>query len=157
MPRDLPVTDVMSRKVVTVTESMTIEECARLFTEKGISGAPVVNETGHLVGIVEDDDLVIEDAKVHFPTYIQILGANIPMPGSQHRFEEELRAMAGVATVGEIMEDEPLMVDETATVEDVATLIARRHVSRVPVVSDNRVIGIVSRHDLVAALAREAD
>lgn len=157
MPRDLPVTDVMTKDVVTVEEATTIEECARIFTDNEISGAPVVDGEGHLVGTVEDNDLVIEDSRVHFPTYIQLLGATIPIPGTQHKYEEELRASVGVASVGEIMNRDPFMVDESATVEDVASLITEHHLSRVPVVSGNRLIGIVSRHDLVAAIAKAAD
>lgn len=157
MPRELPVTEVMSKPVVSVSSEMTIEEAARVFVERDISGAPVVDSDGKLLGLVEDDDLVIEDARVHFPTYIQIFGGAIPIPGSVKRFEDEIRASAGLTTVGEIMDDKPYMVDASANLEDVATLIKDHHLSRVPVVDGDRVIGIISRHDIVAALARDSD
>lgn len=156
MPRDLPITEVMSKQVVTVPQTMTIEDAAKVFVEKDIGGAPVVDDDGNLLGMVEDDDLVIEDARLHFPTYIQIFGGAIPIPGTVRRFEDEIRAAAGLTTVGEIMNPNPYMVDASATLEDVATLIAEHHLSRVPVVEGDRVIGIVSRHDVVAALARES-
>lgn len=156
MPRELPITEVMSEPVVSVRPEMTIEEAAKVFVERDVSGAPVVDADGRLLGMVEDDDLVIEDARIHFPTYIQIFGGAIPIPGSVKRFEDEIRAAAGLTTVGEIMDDKPYMVDASGSVEDVATLITEHHLSRVPVVDGDRVVGIVSRHDLVAALAREA-
>ncbi|HVM12819.1 MAG TPA: CBS domain-containing protein [Egibacteraceae bacterium] len=154
MPRDMPVTDVMTSDVVTLGPDASVEEAVALLTRHGISGAPVVDREGRLVGLLDDSDLIVAEARLHAPTVVEILGAYFALPGERHRFDEEVRhALAG--TVGELMDDDPPTVGLDATVEDVATLIVGRHLSRVPVVDDaGRVAGIVTRGDLVAAMGR---
>ena len=152
-----PVTEVMVAPVTTLTADATIEEATALLVDAGIGGAPVVDDDGRLVGLLDDSDLILSEARLHAPTTIEILGAYIPLPGERRRFSEELRHALG-QTVGEVMDDHPPWVDRTATVEDVATLLHDRNVSRVPVIdNDRRVVGIVSRGDLVRALRRLPD
>jgi len=154
MPRDLAVTEVMTTPVTTLTADTTIEEAASLLVEADIGGAPVVDGSGRLIGLLDDSDLVLSEARLHAPTTIEILGAYIPLPGERRRFQDELRQALG-KTVGEVMEDDPPSVQPDATVEDVATLLHDRAVSRVAVVdAERQVVGIVSRGDLVRALRR---
>ena len=154
MPRDLAVTEVMTTPVTTLTADTTIEEAASLLVEADIGGAPVVDGSGRLIGLLDDSDLVLSEARLHAPTTIEILGAYIPLPGERRRFQDELRHALG-RTVGEVMEDDPPSVQPDATVEDVATLLHDRAVSRVAIVdAERRVVGIVSRGDLVRALRR---
>jgi CBS domain-containing protein len=144
----------MTTPVTTLTAGATIEEAASLLVDADIGGAPVVDGHGRLIGLLDDSDLVLSEARLHAPTTIEILGAYIPLPGERRRFEEELRHALG-RTVGEVMEDDPPAVGPDATVEDVATLLHDRAVSRVAVVdADRQVVGIVSRGDLVRALRR---
>ena len=154
MPRDLAVTEVMTTPVTTLTAGATIEEAASLLVDADIGGAPVVDGHGRLIGLLDDSDLVLSEARLHAPTTIEILGAYIPLPGERRRFQDELRQALG-RTVGEVMEDDPPAVQPDATVEDVATLLHDRAVSRVAVVdAERQVVGIVSRGDLVRALRR---
>lgn len=154
MPRDLAVTEVMTTPVTTLTADTTIEEAASLLVEADIGGAPVVDGSGRLIGLLDDSDLVLSEARLHAPTTIEILGAYIPLPGERRRFQDELRQALG-RTVGEVMEDDPPSVRPDATVEDVATMLHDRAVSRVAVVdAERQVVGIVSRGDLVRALRR---
>jgi len=154
MSRDVSVTEVMTRDVLTVRPDDAIEDVVRRLADAEISGAPVVDEDGRLVGLLDDSDLIVADARLHAPTVIELFGAYLTMPGERRRYEEDLRH-ALAATVAGLMDSDPPYVDETATVEDVATIIVKRHVSRVPVVDAQRhVIGIVTRGDLVAAMGR---
>lgn len=154
MAADTPVTEVMTRDVVTLTADQTIEEAVATLNERGISGAPVVDADGRLVGLLDDTDLILSEARLHAPTTVEILGAYITLPGERHRFSQELRHALG-QFVGDVMDDDPVSVRETATVEDVATLVVDREVSRVPVVDrDRRLVGIVTRGDLVRTLYR---
>ncbi len=156
MPRDLPVTHIMTTDVMCFTPDVTVEEAASAMADRGISGAPVVDDEGRLVGLFDDTDLIISEARIHAPSAIEILGAYIPLPGSLDRFHDDVRH-ALAATVGDLLDDDedPPSVGPTATVEDVATIMIDRSVSRVPVVDDDRkVIGIVSRGDLVTAMGR---
>ncbi len=154
MAADTPVTEIMTRDVVALTADQTIEEAVAALNERGISGAPVVDADGRLVGLLDDTDLILSEARLHAPTTVEILGAYITLPGERHRFAEELRHALG-QVVGDVMEDDPVSVPETGTVEDVATLVVDREVSRVPVVdAAGRVVGIVTRGDLVRTLYR---
>jgi CBS domain-containing protein len=156
MPRELPVSEIMTTDVVTFTRETTVEEAAAALAERGISGAPVVGDDGRLVGLIDDSDIIVSEARIRAPSAIEFLGAYIPLPGSVDRFRDEIRH-ALAATVEDLMDDEaPPSVLATATVEDVATIMVQHHLSRVPVVdADRRVIGIVSRGDLVKAIGRD--
>lgn len=155
MPRQLPVTEVMTRGVVTLRSSDTVEDAVRVLARHDISGAPVTDGEGRLVGLLDDSDLLVADARLHGPTMIEVLGAYLPLPGERRRYEEELRHALG-QTVGDVMNDDPPAVGMDATVEDVATLMVDRHVSRIPVVDGRqRVMGIVTRGDLVEAMGRD--
>lgn len=154
MPRELPVTEIMTTEVATVTPDTSVEDAVALLSSRGISGAPVVDADGRLVGLLDDDDLIVSEARLHGPTVVEILGAYFPLPGERHRFDEDVRHALG-GTVGELMDPDPPWVGVDATVEDVATLIVHRHISRVPVVDEGRrVVGIVTRGDLVGAMGR---
>ena len=154
MPRELPVTDVMTSPVTTLSPETTIEDAVAVLVEARFNGAPVVDAEGRLVGLLDDSDLILSEARLHAPTTIELLGGYIQLPGQRKRFEEEIRHALG-RTVGEVMQDDPPSVDVTATVEDVATLLHDREVSRVPVVdAEGRVVGIITRGDLVRAIGR---
>jgi CBS domain-containing protein len=154
MAISMPLADIMTADVLTLRPDDSIEDAVSALSGRGISGAPVVDDDGRLVGLLDDSDLLLSEARIHAPSAIEILGAYIPIPGTFKRFEEEVRHALG-RTVADIMETRPPSVPTTATIEDVATLMMERSVSRVPVVdSGGKVVGIVSRGDLVAALGR---
>ena len=156
MPRDLPVTDIMSSPAITLQPDTTVEEAIGVLVENNIDGAPVVSSDGRLVGLLDDDDLIVSEARLHAPTTIEILGAYIPLPGDLKRFNDEVRQALG-QTVDEVMDDDPPSIGEAATVEDAATLFHDRGVSRLPVVdAESRVVGVVTRGDLVKALRRNS-
>lgn len=154
MPRERRVAELMSADVLVVAESATVEEAVQRLSEHNVSGAPVVDADGRLVGLLDDTDLLLSEARVHAPSAIEILGGYIPLPSSWQRFESELRH-ALASTVSELMTTDPPSLSPDDTAEDAATLMLERGVSRVPVVDeDRRVIGLVSRHDLVLAMGR---
>lgn len=156
MPRDLPVTDVMSSPAITLSPDTTVEEAIGVLVERGIEGAPVVDADGRLVGLLDDDDLIVAEARLHAPTTIEILGAYIPLPGDLRRFNDEVRQALG-RTVAEVMDDDPPSIPITATLEDAATLLHDRGVSRLAVLdADGAVAGVVTRGDLVKALRRQS-
>lgn len=156
MSRERPVREIMTTDVVSVTPGTTLEETLLLLSRHHISGVPVVDEEGRLAGLLDDSDLLVGESRLHGPTAVELLGAWIPIPGERRRHEEEVRR-ALAYTAGEAMDADPVAVGPDATVEDVATLMVHRHLSRVPVVDeDNRLVGIVTRGDLVGAMGRSA-
>lgn len=156
MPSQTPAVEVMTRDVVSFTADTTVEEAVQALGTRAISGAPVVDSDGRLIGLLEDSDLIVSQARIHAPSAIEILGAYIPLPSSLDRFREEVtHAMA--STVGEMMRVDPPAVGSDATLEDIATLMTDHDVSRIPVVdADRRVVGIVSRGDLILAMGRDS-
>ena len=69
--------DIMTREVITVREDATVRELATLFLARNISGAPVVDATGRVIGVVTESDLIFQNKKVHLPTAVAILDAFI--------------------------------------------------------------------------------
>jgi CBS domain-containing protein len=154
MPRERPVREIMTSDVVVLQTDLSVVEALGRLVERGISGAPVVDEAGRLVGLLDDSDLLVAEARLHGPTVIELLGAYIPLPGERRRHEEELRHVLG-QTVGDLMHRDPPTVPVTGTVEDAATAMIDQRVSRVPIVDeDRRVVGIVTRGDIVSMMAR---
>jgi CBS domain-containing protein len=149
---ELKAKDIMTKEVVTLNKEMGVKEVAQLLLEKDIGGAPVINEEGQVVGIVTEGDLIMEDVKLHFPTFIHLLSGIIYLE-SLKNFEEKLRKAVGVK-VEDIMTKKVFTVDEEATLEDIATLMVEKGISRVPVLRQDRLVGIVTRRDIVKFLAK---
>lgn len=153
MPATTPVSAVMSRDVVTLRPDQSVEEAADVLADKHIGAAPVVDADGKLVGLLRDEDLIVSEARLHVPTVISFLGADLVLPSSLHRFEHELKKAAG-ATVAAVMTTEFVTVKPEDDLEDVASLMHDRDVTHVPVVDGGRLSGIVARGDLVRFLSR---
>jgi CBS domain-containing protein len=142
--------DIMTPDPVAVATSMTVTDAARMMVDKRVGALPVVDE-GKLVGIVSEGDLIMQDVKMEFPTYIHLLDGLIMYPPATARFESELKKAIG-ATVGDVMTSKPVIVQADTSVEDIATLMVDRDVSRVPVLEGEKLIGIVSKSDIVRSL-----
>ena len=152
MPRNSLVREVMTTDVLTFRPTDTVEAAARALAERRLGGAPVVDEHGVVVGLLEDDDLIVQDTRLHFPTVISVFGAYLELPSSVRHFESDLRKAVG-ATVADVMDPEAPTCREDDTLESVATVLHDRNISRMPVVDDDgRLVGIVSRGDLVRAI-----
>jgi CBS domain-containing protein len=144
------IADVMVTDVVTVSPEMGVKELAELLRDKGIGGAPVVNEKGELMGIVTEGDLMSLDADLHFPHYIQFLDSVIYLESTK-KFEERLKK-AVAATVRDIMTPDVHTVRPDDLVRKAATLMADHGFDRVPVEEGGKIVGIVGRHEVLKAL-----
>jgi CBS domain-containing protein len=153
MPATTLVSEVMSRDVVTLRRDQSVEEAADVLAGNEIGAAPVVDADGKLVGLLRDEDLIVSEANLHVPTVISFLGADLVLPSSLHRFEHELKKMAG-ATVADVMTTEFHTLKPDDNLEDVATVMHDRDVTHVPVVDAGKLVGIVARGDLVRWLSR---
>ncbi len=138
--------DIMRKKVVTVESWLTLPELAKVFEEKCISGAPVVDEVGAILGVVSQTDLVRtrREASVGVPSY--------------HREFDDARA-AGLhfeeleqIRVEEIMTPGAISLDELVSVEKVAKVMIASRIHRVLITRGERLAGIVSTMDLMRAL-----
>src|SRR3954452_2585312 len=140
----MKVSDIMTHPVITVTPETTVGEAAELMLEHRVSGLPVVNATGAVVCIVTEGDLLRRaetGTERRRARWLEFLIA----PG---RLASEY-AHANGTQVGEVMTDAVLSVGPDDAVTDVIELIERRHIKRVPVIGQGRLIGIVSRANLL--------
>jgi CBS-domain-containing membrane protein len=145
--------DIMTSPAVTVSPATSIKELARRFADTGISGFPVVDELGGLVGVVTEADLLHQNERLHIPTTFVLLEAVI-MLGSSKKLEEEMLRMAA-AEVAEIMTREPVTVMEDTPVPEVATLFAEQRVHTLPVLSaEGEVVGVIGKLDIIRTMAR---
>jgi len=143
--------DIMTKEVVTVKPEMTIEELARLFTKHDISGAPVVDEAGGLIGIVTENDLIKMEQRLHIPTIITIFDAVIYL-GSSKKFEDDLKRMAATK-VSDIYKRDVVTITENTTIEEVATIMCEKDIHHLPVVKKGKLMGIVGKKDVVKAIS----
>jgi len=147
----LKVKDIMTKDVVTVTAGTTVMELARIFAERHLSSLPVIDQGGELIGIVTETDLVEQDKNLHIPTVISIFDWVIYLE-SDKKFEKELKKMTG-RTVGDIYSDNVVTVSPDTSIADVADLLSSRKINALPVVEGKRLVGIVSRIDLIRSMA----
>src|SRR4051812_36068444 len=130
----------------TLDPESTVEDAIKLFAEARISGAPVV-EDGRLVGIITEGDLILQDADIKAPGFLDILGGIIPL-GNTEEYRREALKSAGV-TVDEVMTEDPITVTPEATLAETATIMAERHKKILPVVDGERLAGVITRMDIL--------
>ncbi len=148
------VSEIMTTDVTTVSPNTAIDIAATTMADLGVGALPVVDDDGILIGLLEDEHIIVEDARLPEPTYVQLFGAYIRLPGTMRRFEEEF-AKLSAADVASAMDDDPATIPADATVEDVATLMIDRKMNRILVVDESgRLAGIVARIDVVRLISR---
>lgn len=161
MPRENPVSTVMTVEVVTLSPGDNAYEAMEKLVAAGVDGAPVVDLDGSVVGILSTGDLIVQESRLHFPTVVSILGATFELPGEKRHFEEDLRKALG-STVADVMQADPITIGADDSVEEAATLMHEHDISRLPVIGDSGLVGIVARVDILRAIisadrARAAD
>lgn len=143
--------DIMTPRVITVSKDATIAEAIRLMLQNRISGLPVVDAADNLVGVVTEGDFLrrtedqTEKRRSHWLEFI--LG-----PG---RLADEYVHTHG-RKVSEVMSQKPITAEENTPVDRIVTLMESKRVKRIPIVRGNKIVGIVSRANLLHVLGRLA-
>lgn len=145
--------DIMTEDVITVRPDTSVQKVARILSENEISGLPVVNSDNILVGIVSEKDLIFKDKKLHFPDYINVLGGIVYLE-SYKKFEEEFKKFIAIK-VGDLMTEDVITVTSDTSLSEIATLMVEEDVNRLPVVKEERLIGIITRANLVEDMAQD--
>jgi CBS domain-containing protein len=148
------VREIMDPDPVTVASGTPVEEVIRLLAERELPGLPVVEADGLCVGIVTEGDLVIADEQgdLHLPHYIQLFGGIVFLEPLRH-FEDRLRK-AFASKVDDMMTRDPTVVGPETSVREAAAIVSESGHNRLPVVEEGRLVGVVSRADVLGALAR---
>jgi CBS domain-containing protein len=151
----LTVRDIMETSVVTVYPEDTIENVIRTMRDHELPAIPVVNEGDRCVGIITEADLIMggEEADLHLPHYIELFGGMVFLE-STRKFEERLRK-AIASTARDVMTEDPVTISPDASVYEAARAIARHKHNRLPVVEHGRLVGVVTRVDVLDALTAE--
>ena len=148
---DPNVTEFMTANPPTLSPRDTVVVAARTLVESGLSGLPVLDD-GQLVGILTESNLIATEAQVETPSSLGILDALFAIDVGRH-FGDEMRQVLATTVEG-LMTTRVTTVLPEATLTQVATVMADRHMSQVPVVDGNgAVIGIVTRRDIVRVIA----
>lgn len=146
------VADAMSREPILVKPAMPLKEAIKILAERRISGLPVVNDTGKLVGIISETDLMWQETGVTPPAYIMLLDSVIFLENPA-RYEKELHKALG-ETVAEVMTKDPITTTPDRPLGEAARLMHDKDVHRLPVLdSDDKVVGILTRGDIIRAMA----
>jgi len=144
--------DVMTTNVITVDPNTSVQVLATLLSERGISGVPVVEADGRLVGVVTEGDL-LHRAETGTERRTERRRARwLDTIGSDQEAARDYVKAHG-RSVREDMTREVISVTDTTELADIATLLETKRIKRVPVLRDGRLVGIVSRANLVRALA----
>jgi CBS domain-containing protein len=143
---------IMTTPVVKVGPDASVAEIARLMSERGISGVPVVDAEDRVLGVVTELDLVVRNTRFKPPAFFTLLNATIYLETPAH-VRERLQHIVGT-TAREIMSAPAVTIGPEAALEELAELMVARRVNPVPVVAEGRLAGIVSRADIVRLMAR---
>src|ERR671917_614195 len=147
------VRDIMDPEPRTVGPDTPVEEVVRALRHHELPGLPVVDDDNRVVGIVTESDLVLPDDEgdLHIPHYINLFGGTIFLEPLS-RFEQRLRK-AFASNAGDMMTADPDTVSPDTTVQEAARIIHESGHNRLPVVEDGRLVGVVTRVDVLGALA----
>src|SRR5699024_10211198 len=143
--------DIMTTNVMTVNENDTIERCANLMIKSNLSGLPVVNDEGDVLGIVTEGDLIRRRSNVQTPAYLELLGGIIYLDNPNSFLNDVKKAMG--LSAKEIMTEDLVTIQQDQTVEDAANLLIQKQIKRLPVLNDHHdLVGILSRKDIMSHL-----
>ncbi len=145
--------DIMTEEVITVLPETTVQDAGRLFIEKNISGAPVVDKEGTLIGIITENDLISQNKRFHIPTVLKIFDAIITIETTK-QVEKEIKRMTA-AQVSELCSKKVITVDEDAALTDIATIMAENGVHLLPVVRGGLLVGIIGKKDLIRGISEQ--
>ena len=147
------VSEIMDASPVTVSADTSVEDVVKALQEHELPGVPVVEADGKLVGIVTEADMVLPDDQgdLHIPHYINLFGGTVFLE-PLGRFEHRLRK-AFAATAADMMTRDPDTVAPDTSVRAAARLIHESGHNRLPVVEDGKLVGVVTRLDVLGALS----
>jgi CBS domain-containing protein len=145
------VKDFMTTDPVTVTPMDSVETVLNRLEERHISGLPVVDKAGKVVGIVSEADLLFRERPIRLPLYLAFLDGIIYLDPLDH-FVQQLKKSLGVF-VQDVMTPNPITIAPDAPISQAADVMLEQRVNRLPVVDEaGKLVGIITRDDLLQAL-----
>jgi len=142
--------DIMTKNVITVTPDTEITQAAKLLLENHFNGLPVVDESGKLIGIICQDDLIVQQKRLPLPSLFTFFDGLIPLT-SYRSLEKEVEKIVAT-TVSQAMTTDPITIDPDASLEDIATLMVNNNIHTLPVLDRDRLVGVIGKEDVLRTL-----
>ncbi len=142
--------DIMTMDVITVDPEEKVENVARLLLKHKISGVPVVDENGKMIGIITEKDLMIKASELKVPFYITLFDSIIFLENTL-RFNTQVKKYTA-SLVKEAMTEKVITVTEDTSISKIVEIMQWENINRVPVVTDGKLVGIITRHDIMKSL-----
>ena len=149
------VKDIMTTDLITVNPDMDISRAAKILFDNRINGVPVVDDSGCLVGILCQSDLITQQKKLPIPTIFTFLDGLIRLTSTK-QIEKQVRKIAAL-TVSDAMTPKPVTVRPDTEVETVAALMVDKNFHTLPVVEDSRLVGIIGKEDVLRTVIPDAE
>lgn len=145
--------DIMEKVFVTASPNTSVFDLVQMFVKHKITAIPIVDDEEKLVGIVTDADLLYKKIKPHVPHYVNLLGANIYYNGISEYDKGFKKLMA--CTANAMMTKDVIIAAPDADVEQIAGVMVAEHLKVIPIVDGRRVVGIITRSNIIGELYRE--
>jgi CBS-domain-containing membrane protein len=142
--------DIMTRKLITVSPETEIVHATRLLLENHINGVPVTDETGKLVEILCQSDLIAQQKKFPVPSFFTLLDGLVSLTSMKY-LESQVQKIAAI-TVAQAMTPNPVAVRPDTGIEEVAALMVDNNFHTIPVVHEGELVGIVGKEDILKTL-----
>ena len=145
--------DIMTKEVTTASPEMEIAEAARVLLDNSINGMPVVDESGDLVGIICQSDLIVQQKQLPVPSVFTLLDGVIPLI-SHKNLERGVQKMVAT-TVAQAMTSDPITIHPESSIEEIAKLMVDKKIHTLPVVKKGKLVGVVGKEDVLRTLLPE--
>jgi len=142
--------NIMTKDVITVRPEDKVERAAKILLENKISGIPVVDENNHLLGIITEKDLMIKASELKVPFYLTLFDSIIFLE-NPIRFNNDIKKYTA-SIVKEAMTHKVIAVEEDTPVSEVVDIMQKRRINRVPVLRHGKLIGIITRNDVLKSM-----
>ncbi len=145
--------DIMTREVLVAKADDSVEKVARILLENKISGIPVVDADHKVLGIISENDLMIKAGELKIPFYITLFDSIIFLENTM-RFNNNLKKYTA-SKAREAMTTKVITVDEDEPVSNIVKLMQDKKINRVPVVRNGKLVGIITRNDILKTMVSD--
>ncbi len=151
------VENVMKKPPIVVNQNNSIMEAIELFRKHKISGAPVVDDDNNLVGIISESDIIKtltthdDDINLILPSPFDLIELPLKTTLKIEEFKEDIEK-ALKTKIKEVMTKDVITISPDASINEAANIMVKKNIKRLPVVKDNKLVGIITRGDLMEVL-----
>jgi CBS-domain-containing membrane protein len=142
--------DIMTKDVIKVFPETEITQAAKIMLELHFNGLPVIDQDGRLVGIICQEDLVVQQTKLPLPSLFTFFDSLIAL-SSYKKMDKEVEKMTAM-TVAQAMTPDPMTVEPETELEEIATMMVNHNVHTLPVLDRGKLVGIIGKADVLRTL-----